>query len=273
VQVDKLLSENLFRYLKGAVFTSATLTVAGSFDFFLNRWGLAGRPDVQTAVLDSPFDVPGSVVLAIPRNFPRFNYRDGDQLYAAALSRGISSAALSLRGKSLVLFSSRLRMESVYRRIKDNLEESGITVFCQNIDGSRSSLAERLKDWPGDCLLLGTKSFQEGVDISGLSAVLIEKIPFPGQQDPLVSARSRIVGSGFQNYILPLAAISLRQSFGRLIRQKTDRGLVIIFDARLIDEFPEVLDSLPECPKFIGDVPDFYRKLPGMRPGIPAKSQ
>ncbi|MFH0796907.1 MAG: helicase C-terminal domain-containing protein [Candidatus Omnitrophota bacterium] len=265
VDVALMLRTQLFDKLKSAVLTSATLTVAGRFNFFLRRWGLADVPNLSTAVLNSPFDFSTQTVLGVPRNFHCYNYEEGEENFVAALSEGIKKSALILRGKELVLFFSRSRMEAVYRRIKEEMEKKGITVSCQNIDGSRRSLVERLKESTDDCLLFGTKSFQEGVDISGLTAVIIEKIPFPSQSDPLIFARQKAVekegGQRFRDYILPLAIISLRQSFGRLIRRKTDRGVVIIFDPRLVESYSEVFDSFPNVPRIIEDIPVFYEKL------------
>ena len=269
VDVALVLRTHLFDNLKSAVLTSATLTVAGRFNFFLRRWGLADVPNLSTAVLDSPFDFSTQAVLGIPRNFYCYRYEEGEENFVAALSEGIKKSALILRGKELVLFASRFRMETVYRRIKEEMEKKGITVFCQNIDGSRRSLVERLKESTDDCLLFGTKSFQEGVDISGLTAVIIEKIPFPGQSDPLISARQKAVekegGQPFRDYTLPLAIISLRQSFGRLIRRKADRGVVIIFDSRLVESYSEVFNSFPNTARIIEDIPVFYEKLTEMK--------
>lgn len=265
VEVDVFLRERLFSGLKTLVCASATLTVSGKFDFFLNRLGLAGLPAVTTARISSPFDFSNQSILAIPKNFQRYDYNDHPGIFVSALAEGIKKTALALGGKELALFSARSRMEDVYGKIKEDLEKKGVTVLCQNIDGYRNFLVETLKGASGDMLLLGSKSFQEGVDISGMKAVLIEKMPFPSRSDPLVEARQKAVlkkgGRPFQDYILPLAIIGLRQSFGRLIRNKSDRGAVIIFDPRLLSDYPEVLDSLPECSMVIEDTPAFYQKL------------
>ncbi|MFH1903710.1 MAG: helicase C-terminal domain-containing protein [Candidatus Omnitrophota bacterium] len=265
VEVDVFLRDRLFANLKTLICASATLTVSGKFDFFLNRLGLSGLPDVTTARLDSPFDFSNQSILAIPRNFQRYDYNDHPGIFVSALAEGIKRTALALGGKELALFSARSRMEDVYGKIKEDLEKKGVAVLCQNIDGYRNFLVETLKGATGDMVLFGSKSFQEGVDISGLKAVLIEKMPFPSRSDPLVDARQKAVqkkgGRPFQDYILPLAIIGLRQSFGRLIRNKSDRGAVIIFDPRILSDYPEVLDSLPECSMVIEDTPAFYQKL------------
>lgn len=265
IEVDVFLRERLFAGLKTLVCTSATLTVSGKFDFFLNRIGLAGLPSAITARIDSPFDFSNQSILAIPGNFQRYDYHDHPGIFVSALAEGIKRTALALGGKELALFSARSRMEDVYGKIKEDLEKNGVALLCQNIDGYRNFLVETLKGASGDMLLFGSKSFQEGVDISGLKAVLIEKMPFPSRSDPLVEARQKAVlkkgGRPFQDYILPLAIIGLRQSFGRLIRNKSDRGAVIIFDPRILSDYPEVLDSLPECSMVIEDTPAFYQKL------------
>ena len=265
VEAGTMLVENLFSRLDAAVLTSATLTVAGSFDFFLGRWALAGVNRLVTSRIDSPFDFSSCTILAIPRNFRRYDYNDHQGLFVAALADGIKRTVKILRGKELILFSSRSRMEEVCLKVRGELEKEGITVLCQNVDGGRAHLAEILKESDGDVVLFGSRSFQEGVDIPGLRAVIIEKMPFPGRSDPLIAARQRAIadkgGKPFQEYILPLMIISLRQSFGRLIRSKTDRGAVIIFDPRLLSDYPQVLDSLPDSAKVIEDIPLFYEKL------------
>ncbi len=265
VELDALLNRELFDAMESVVFTSATLTVGRKFDFFLRRWGVESRPGLKAAQLASPFDFRRQALLAVPSNFTRFDYHGSEDLYVVALAEGIETVARTVGGKQLVLFAARRRMEAAYYQVKENLAGAGFAVLCQNLDGSRSHLAGRLREGIGNYLLFGTRSFQEGVDIPGLRAVLIEKMPFPGKQDPLLNARQQAIlkrgGRPFQDYILPLAIISLRQAFGRLIRNRQDRGVVVIFDPRPLEEYPEALASLPDCPRIIADTPRFYEKL------------
>jgi len=266
VEIGELLAKNFFSRMEAVVLTSATLTVAGNFNFFLKRWGLYNSPALVTARLESPFDFSRQAIIGIPKNFQRYAYPDHPDLFVTALAEGIKHTAKTLRGKELALFSSRVRMEKVYLKVREDLQKEGIMVFCQGIDGSRSHLMEILKESGGDLLLFGSRSFQEGIDIPGLRAVIIEKIPFPSKSDPLVVARQKAIashgGEPFSEYILPLATLSLKQSIGRLIRSKADRGVIIIFDMRLLNDFSkDILDSLPEATKIIEDVPLFYEKL------------
>ncbi len=268
LEVGELLIDLIFRNLKAAVLTSATLTVGGNFSFFSQRVGLnlLKKERLFFKSLDSPFDFQKHTILGIPRDFPLYNYKNRQE-FINSLARGIKKVALSVRGKSLVLFSSRERMEKVYMKIKEFLEGEGILTLCQGLDGSRYFLIRQLKEARGDILVFGSKSFQEGVDVSGLSVVFIDKLPFPHRHDPIISARrAHLIKKGknpFKEYELPLASIALRQSFGRLIRKKSDFGLVIIFDNRLLDkDYKEfIITSLPQSQIIALGESEFYSSL------------
>lgn len=268
LEVGELLIDLVFKNLKAAVLTSATLTVGGSFSFFSQRVGLSlfEKERLFFKSVNSPFDFQKHTILGIPRGFPLYNYRNRQE-FINSLARGIKKIVLALRGKSLILFSSRERMEKVYMKIKESLEGEGILTLCQGLDGSRYFLIRQLKEAKADILVFGSKSFQEGVDVSGLSVVFIDKLPFPHRHDPIISARrAHLIKKGknpFKEYELPLASIALRQSFGRLIRKKSDFGLVIIFDNRLLDkDYKEfIIKSLPQSQIVALGESEFYPSL------------
>ena len=265
VNVGEFLKD-LYEKKASIIFTSATLTVADKFDFFIQRLGCDVLPPgkILTKVLGSPFDYKEKVILGIPKNFPSYNYLYPEG-FVLDLSDGIEKIAISVRGKILVLFNSLSRMREIYKRIKPKLESENIMILCQYIDGSRSSLVERTKNTDGDVLLFGTKSFQEGIDISGLNGVIIEKIPFPNPNDPVIQGRKEYFENNncnpWNEYLIPLTTIALKQSFGRLMRKKTDKGFIIIFDSRLHNDYREMRQSLPSCKEIFQSLENFHQSI------------
>jgi DNA polymerase-3 subunit epsilon/ATP-dependent DNA helicase DinG len=158
----------------------------------------------------------------------------------------VGDVARALGGRTLVLFTSHAAMREVRAQLA-GLEDTGIAVLTQGVDGSRRAILERFA--AGGSVLLGTQSFWEGVDLPGdqLRCVVIAKLPFPVPDDPLIQGRSERYDDPFREYQLPLAALRLRQGYGRLIRSKTDRGAVVLLDRRVIlqDYGPTFLASLP----------------------------
>lgn len=268
LEVSAMLAEQIYSPLKAAVFISAVLKVGGSFSFFLERAGvqLLDNRRVFFETFGSPFDFQKSVILGIPKNFPAYNHNT-DERYLNALAGGIRKAVIFIRGKSLALFSSKKRMKEIYTRVKDAVEKEGILTMCQDLDGTRQSLISRLQNDKQDILVFGSKSFQEAVDVSGLSAVFIDKLFFPHRDNPVIFARRNyLINQGknpFKEYELPQAIMVLKQGFGRLIRNKKDFGLVVIFDSRLLDkEYKEVvLKSLPKVQLVSIEESEFYTVL------------
>jgi len=225
---------------RSVVMTSATLGVAGTMTFTLDRLGVADL--AGTLRVGSPFDHARQSVLVVPSDIalPHDEHFPED---AAAI---VADVARSLGGRTMVLFTSHAAMREVGAQLGE-LEDSGIAVLTQGIDGSRRSILERFA--AGGSVLLGTQSFWEGVDLPGdqLRCVVIAKLPFPVPDDPLIQGRSERYDDPFREYQLPLAALRLRQGYGRLIRTKSDRGAVVLLDRRVIlqDYGPTFLASLP----------------------------
>jgi DNA polymerase III subunit epsilon len=147
-----------------------------------------------------------------------------------------------------VLFTANSALRQTYRAIQEPLEEQGIAVLGQGIDGSRRSLLERFKEFPRT-VLLGTTSFWEGVDVVGdaLSVLVIAKLPFSVPNDPIFTARSEGFADAFNEYAVPQAILRFKQGFGRLIRSREDRGVVAVLDKRLLTKKygRMFLESLP----------------------------
>lgn len=268
LEVSAILADEIYFFLKSAVFISAILKVAGSFSFFSERAGLnlldSRRLFFET--ISSPFDFQKSVILGIPKDFPAYRHNN-EERYLNGLADGIIKLVLSIRGKSLALFSSKKRMREMYQRIKSSVEKGAILTLCQDLDGTRQFLISQLRSDKRDMLVFGSKSFQEGVDISGISCVYIDKLSFPHRENPVVSARRNYLikkrKNPFKEYELPLAIIALRQQFSRLIRKKSDFGLVVIFDSRLLerDYKDVVIKSLPKVQLISLEEDEFYTVL------------
>lgn len=225
---------------RSVILTSATLGVAGTMTFTMDRLGVSDL--AGTLRVGSPFDHANQAVLIVPSDIP-LPHDEQFPLEAAAI---VGDVARALDGRTLVLFTSHSAMREVGAQLA-GLEDSGIAVLTQGLDGSRRAILERFA--AGNAVLLGTQSFWEGVDLPGdqLKCVIIAKLPFPVPDDPLIQGRSERYDDPFREYQLPLAALRLRQGYGRLIRTKTDRGAVVLLDRRVIlQEYgPTFLASLP----------------------------
>ena len=227
---------------RAVVFTSATLAVAGSFDFALDRFGIA---DVaEPLAVGSPFDHQRQALLVLPTDI----VLPGEEQFIEEAARLIEDVARALEGRTLVLFTSHATLRDAAARL-GALETEGLAVLTQGIDGSRRALLERFTQ--GRAVLLGTQSFWEGVDLPGdvLRCVVIARLPFSVPDDPLVQGRAERYDDPFVQFQLPQAALRLRQGFGRLIRTKTDYGAVVLLDRRVVTrDYGEVLlGSLPDA--------------------------
>jgi DNA polymerase-3 subunit epsilon/ATP-dependent DNA helicase DinG len=227
---------------RSVVFTSATLAVAGSFAFALDRFGIADVAD--TLAVGSPFDHQRQALLVLPADI----VLPGEDRFVEEAARLIEDVARALHGRTLVLFTSHATLRDAAARL-GALESEGLAVLTQGVDGSRRALLERFTQ--GRAVLLGTQSFWEGVDLPGdvLRCVVIVRLPFSVPDDPLVQGRAERYEDPFVQFQLPQAALRLRQGFGRLIRTKTDYGAVVLLDRRVVTkDYGEVLlDALPDA--------------------------
>ena len=242
LSVANILETQLFTQKQTSILASATLTVEANFAFMQSRLGL---PEATTVLLDSPFDYETQALVFIPSDFPEPNQRG----YQQAVEQALIELCGVTGGRTLALFTANNALKQTYGAIQEPLEEQGIVVLGQGIDGSRRALLERFKTSPRT-VLLGTNSFWEGVDVVGdaLSVLVIAKLPFSVPTDPIYAARSEEFGkSGFEQFAVPQSILRFKQGFGRLIRSRSDRGIVVVLDSRLLNKKygQQFLASLP----------------------------
>ncbi len=257
--VAESFSELLKRQASAYVFTSATLTMADSFDCFCKPLGLN---EAKTLLLPSPFDYQQQALLYLPRGLPD----PKDQAYYELLLKRVVPVIEAFGGRCFFLFTSHKALKQVAQMMGTILN------YPLLIQGSeaKSILLERFRQL-GNAVLLGTATFWEGVDVKGeaLSCVIIDKLPFSSPADPVTRGKMAYLKekglSGFDELSLPNAVIALKQGVGRLIRDNTDKGVLIIADPRLTSrEYGQrILASLPKLPKTRdeGKVLKFIREL------------
>ncbi|MEW6308566.1 MAG: helicase C-terminal domain-containing protein [Bacillota bacterium] len=238
VDVGDILRTSLFDRLDSAVLTSATLAVEGEFAFMAGRLGLdrCERGRVAACGVGSPFNYRSQALLCLATDVP--DPRLGDQGLARVAADFLVRAASLAGGRTMGLFTSRKLLRQVGEEAKRRLEPEGLLVLVQGVDGSRTRLLEEFRA-DQRTLLLGTSSFWEGIDLPGpaLSCVVIVKLPFQPPTVPVVEARLEHLEaqgrSGFAHLTLPHAVLRFKQGFGRLIRTRQDRGVVVVLDPRL----------------------------------------
>lgn len=256
LDISDIMNKAVYEPLKTTVFTSATLTVRKKFNFWKGRIGLDRVPGdrAKEFLLSSPFNYSKQVMLGIPDDGPD----PGSPDFQDFVSGFIVDAIEISEGRALVLFTSYSMLNATYDELEPLLTRQGITVMKQgSLDRSRL-LSNFNKDVSS--VLFATDSFWEGVDAPGdsLRLVIICKLPFRVPTDPIIKARIEAIekngGNAFMDLSLPEAAMKLKQGFGRLMRRKTDHGIVLILDPRIIRKrYGSILmDTLPETAKSIG---------------------
>ncbi|MBI2764616.1 MAG: 3'-5' exoribonuclease [Chloroflexi bacterium] len=243
LDVGPRLWEELFAKRRTVIATSATLSAAGSMDYAARRMGLESPRTLQ---LGSPYDYEASTLLAALTDVPEPNAPGFNDASAEAIVQLVKAS----EGRALALFTSHAALRYVASRVRAPLEAEGINVLAQGVDGEPRQLTENLANTPRT-LVLGTQSFWEGVDIRGdaLSMLIIVKLPFPVPSDPVHRARSEQYDSPFGQYSLPAAILKFRQGFGRLIRDREDRGVVAVLDRRVFEKSygKQFVSALPPC--------------------------
>jgi DNA polymerase-3 subunit epsilon/ATP-dependent DNA helicase DinG len=251
LNVGSLLREHVFDQRSTIVFTSASLAVGGSFDYFCQRVGLDREP--ETLILASPFDYLEQALVCLPSGIPD----PQSPAFEPLLTEVIADVARRIGGRTLALFTSHRQLRDTYYALKQRHDLDDVLILGQGVDGQRRQVLKAFieSDRP---LLLGTASFWEGIDVPGdqLSCVIMVRLPFPVPSEPVFAARAEQVRDSFENYALPLAALRLKQGFGRLIRRSTDRGAVVILDNRISsrDYGRAFLAVLPPASKFSGPI-------------------
>jgi DNA polymerase-3 subunit epsilon/ATP-dependent DNA helicase DinG len=243
LHVGNLVRRHLFNAKESIILTSATLRTEENFDYMRER---LGAMDASEAAVGSPFNFKDSTLLYIPTDIPEPNSPG----YQATVESALLALVQATRGRTLALFTSYSQLRNTANAIRDRLAGQDIVVFEQGSGTSRAQLLENFKT-AEQSVLLGTRSFWEGVDVTGekLSCVVIVRLPFAVPNDPIVSARSETYEDAFSQYSIPEAILRFRQGFGRLIRTRTDRGVVVCLDRRVISKRygQAFVDSLPKC--------------------------
>lgn len=256
LHVGELMEEHIWHKKTSAILTSATLTAGGEFDYIKRR---LHATEAEELALGSPFDYESAALLYLVEDMPEPAERHA---YQASVERGLIELAKAANGRTLALFTSYDQLRRTSRAIAGPLRQAGIEVYEQGEGASPHALLENFKNSKA-AVLLGTRAFWEGVDIPGdaLSVVAIVRLPFDVPSDPLVAARSETFESPFYEYQVPEAILRFRQGFGRLIRTQYDRGVVAIFDKRLLTKQYGALfiDSLPPCTLRKGRLADLPR--------------
>ncbi|MFQ5615673.1 MAG: helicase C-terminal domain-containing protein [Anaerolineales bacterium] len=244
LHIGPLMQKHIWHEKSAAILTSATLTTNGEFEYLRSR--LYGE-DADTIALGSPFDYESQTMLYLINNIPEPRDRHGHQ---RAVNQGLIHLCRATGGRALVLFTSYAQLKTTSRAISGPLDDQGIILYEQGSGASPHTLLENFKT-SEQAVLLGTRSFWEGVDVPGeaLSALAIIKLPFDVPSDPIIAARSETFENAFYEYSLPEAILRFRQGFGRLIRTKQDRGVVAIFDRRVLTKRygRMFIESLPQC--------------------------
>ena len=244
------LERLLFSKKSSVILTSATLQVSNSFGYIRERLGVSNADELS---LKSPFNYKGSTLVYIPTDMPEPEKRN----HMEVLQRTIIDTCSATNGRALVLFTSHAALQSALSNISAPLEREGIRVLAQGTDGSADQVLMAFKEGP-KCVLLGTSSLWEGIDVVGdaLSLLIITRLPFPVPTDPVFAARGELYKDSFNQYSLPQAILRFRQGFGRLIRSKNDRGAVLVLDPRVIIKSygGQFLKSLPECTTIRGSL-------------------
>lgn len=249
--------------LKSVIVCSATLTVGGKFDHIARELG-ADDPSHEAIRLEvpSPFDFANRCRIVVPAGIPAPSARDWQKACAMVLKRIVAIAD----GRTLGLFSSRSARDAAFQACRDNKR----TWILQG-EAAPRELAKRFKA-DARSVLFGTRSFWTGLDVPGdsLVAVVIDRIPFPNPADPVVARAHAILGKeAFSKWDLPRALMQLRQGFGRLIRTRSDWGVVVILDERVVSRSwgGAVFSSLPKGTKRLTTVSQVEAFFASMRPG------
>ena len=265
------MREYVFGKTDRIILTSATLTANKKFDFVKERIGFEPPEEM---ILEGPFDYAKQTLLYLPEDLPGPD--EETDKYISAMARRIRELIHASDGKTFVLFTSYEMLNHVYRILKPLLPEYPL---LKQGDLPPSRMIKEFKETPS--VIFGTSSFWQGVDVPGeaLSNVIITKLPFDVPTEPLIEARIEDLRkrsiNPFRHFQIPRAIIQLRQGFGRLIRKKTDMGIVAILDSRIVKRNygKYFVDSLPECPVVseLEEVKLFFSKNKKLKKSIDVK--
>jgi len=241
--VDETLQDRLYADLQTLVLTGATLASGEDFSYLQQRLGLM---DATTHALGSPFQYDRAALVLLPSNIPE----PSEPGYMQHVATAVTEMATASKGRGLILFTSHAALRNAHEMAVEPLRKQGIVALAQGIDGSPRQLVRALQSTP-NCVVFGTSSFWEGIDIPGeaLSLLVITRLPFNVPTEPVFAARSATYDDPFREYALPQSILRFKQGFGRLIRSRTDRGVMAVLDRRITSrEYGRTFaDALPGC--------------------------
>jgi DNA polymerase-3 subunit epsilon/ATP-dependent DNA helicase DinG len=251
LHIGPLVEEHVFGTKETVILTSATMRTAdvmsnegANFEYMRQRLHAF---EANELAVGSPFDYKNRTLLYLVTDIPEPN-QPGYQRY---VEEAIIEMATTLGGRTMVLFTSYGQLSQTAKAVEGALARAGISILAQLQGASRQQLLEQFKQPDGRSVLLGTRSFWEGVDIPGeaLQALLLTKFPFDVPSDPIFAARSETFDNAFFQYSVPEAVLRFRQGFGRLNRRQTDEGVVVVLDKRMVTKrYGQLfLEALPEC--------------------------
>ena len=253
IDVMPLLKERLFDQNTSVILTSATLAIANNLKYTAQLY-LLSEDEYVSYITPSPFDYNTQSCIAIPTDIADYS-KVSEEVYSNMLIDSLEKIFLSVTGGVLVLFTSYAMLNKTYFALKRNPKLNNFNILAHGQDGNRTSILQCLNQ-SDNTIVLGANSFWEGVDIkgTGLTTLVITKLPFQPPTKPITSAKMEYIQSqgknSFSSYSLPQAVLKFRQGCGRLIRTSNDWGSVIILDKRVISKSygKEFIRSLPEQP-------------------------
>jgi ATP-dependent DNA helicase DinG len=258
--VGEKLKQSFFNQKESVIMTSATLTVQNSFNYFLEEVGLS-HDEAKTVRISSPFNYSEMTKLFIPTDIPEIQNVSLDE-YVEAIAAHLIGVAQATKGRMLVLFTAFDMLKKTHDLMKDSGLLEDFVLMAQGISsGSRTRLTKNFQRFD-KAILFGTSSFWEGVDIPGedLSCLVLVRLPFSPPDEPVAQAKSEFLKNEgknpFSHYSLPEAILRFKQGVGRLIRRNSDRGIVIVFDRRIITARygTAFLGSIPDMPVKQGEL-------------------
>lgn len=258
LKTGRLFAEMLFSTKTSAILTSATMSVNNSFSYIKEQLGLSEEL-VDVLQIQSPFLYEEQVLLLVDTSLPEPSLLKEEE-YNLAVGRSLWELIGATGGGTLVLFTSRKQLRQLYESLCQPLQELGLELFADGINGNRINLVNELKENP-KAVVFGTNTFWEGIDLPGesLTAVVIVRLPFAPPNLPLAEARMEELKKegkdGFLHYSLPQAVLRFRQGYGRLIRTIDDCGVVIVLDNRVVTKrYGKIfIKSLPSHKYLAGD--------------------
>ena len=240
LNVNQLMNDLLYKKVKSIVFTSATIAIRGKFKYFAGRMGLdlLEKDFVQEKIVPSPFDFDKQAIVLVSGFLPE----PRDRFFSSQSIDLIKKSVEISKTGTMVLFTSYKDLNKVYEEISETLYKEDIPLLAQGKGIGRTAMLKEFKQ-NKSAVLLGTNSFWEGIDVPGesLSLLILYKLPFLVPSEPITEAyleKLRSEGKdSFMHYMLPNALLKYRQGFGRLIRNKTDKGLVLVLDNRILTKY------------------------------------